>query len=175
MSNIHRIRILTELGELAYRNIEDLNLYFSRIVDDYSDIGAKFGDFSYEFNLPITKQNSLVFGSPESVGSKNYFNKNRNIPCQVFDNNEMILDGLISLVDVSIDSYKCKFFSKFKELIDTINENNPDGEEKTLKSLKFTPIYNWDYETSIIAHIQADYKDCDFYPIFTNTIVIKHE
>ena len=60
MSNIHRIRILTELGELAYRNIEDLNLYFSRIVDDYSDIGAKFGDFSYEFNLPITKQNSLV-------------------------------------------------------------------------------------------------------------------
>jgi len=161
MSNIHRIRILTELGELAYRNIEDLNLYFSRIVDDYSDIGAKFGDFSYDFNLPITKQNSLVFGSPESVGSKNYFNKNRNIPCQVFDNNEMILDGLISLVDVSIDNYKCKFFSKFKELIDTINENNPDGEEKTLKSLKFTPIYNWDYETSIIAHIQADYKDCD--------------
>ena len=161
MSNIHRIRILTELGELEYRDVEDLNINFSRIVDDFTDVGNKFGDFSYEFNLPITKQNSWVFGAPESIGAKNFFYKNRNISCQVFDNNELILDGLINLEEITLDSYKCKFYSKFKELVDTINENSSTGEQKTLRSLNFTPIYNWDYETSIIAHIQANYQNSD--------------
>jgi len=146
MSYISNIKIITELGQLYYKSAEDLNLNFSRIVDDLDEIDNRFGDFSYEFELPITKENSRIFGSPESNGSKGYFVKNKNISCQVFDNNQQILDGLINLEEVTEDSYKCKFYSKFKELIDSLNENNSLGDKKTLKDLNFPVIQNWQYE-----------------------------
>lgn len=161
MANNSNLRIVTELGELVYRQVSDLNLSFSRIVDDFTDVANRFGDFSYEFNLPIVKQNSLVFGSPESKGSRGVFIKNRNIQCQVYNNSKLLLDGLINLEGITKDTYKCKFYSKFKELIDTLNEKTTTGEDKTLRDLNFDPVLNWDYESSIINHINADYKDSD--------------
>lgn len=94
MSYIPKLRIITELGELEYKEVRDLSLNFSRIVDDFSDIENRFGDFSYDFTLPITKNNSKIFEAPESIGSKGYFVKNRNISCQVYDNNQLLLDGI---------------------------------------------------------------------------------
>ena len=161
MSNISNLRIITELGELIYKQVSDLNLSFSRIVDDFTDVSNRFGDFSYEFNLPIVKENSLIFGSPESIGSKNFFIKNRNILCRVYNNQQLILDGLINLEGVTQDTYKCKFYSKFKELIDTLNNKTSSGDDKTLRTLGFDPIINWQYETSIKNHILANYKDSD--------------
>lgn len=161
MSNISNLRIKTELGDLIYKQVSDLNLSFSRIVDDFTDISNKYGDFSYEFNLPIVKQNSLIFGSPEVVGSKNFFIKNRSISCQVFNNNQLILDGLINLEGITQDTYKCKFYSKFKELIDTLSSKNSSGENQTLRDLNLPLVYNWKYESSIIAHILAGYKNSD--------------
>lgn len=161
MSNIKNLRIITELGELVYKEVRDLNLSFNRIVDDYVDVSNRFGEFSYEFNLPIVKQNSLIFQSPESIGSKRIFIKNRNISCKVYNNNQLLLDGLISLEGITKNTYKCKFYSKFKELIDSLNEKLENGEEKTLKNLNLPVISNWDYEDSIIEHINAGYKDSD--------------
>jgi len=161
MSNISNLQIKTELGDLIYRQVSDLNLSFSRIVDDFTDISNKYGDFSYEFNLPIIKENSKIFGAPETIGSKNFFIKNRNIRCQVYNNNQLILDGLINLEGLTKDTYKCKFFSKFKELVDTLNSKTTTGENKTLRDLNFPIIHNWKYETSIIGHILADYKNSD--------------
>jgi len=161
MSNISNLRIKTELGDLIYRQVSDLNLSFSRIVDDFTDISNKYGDFSYEFNLPICKENSLIFGSPETIGSKNFFVKNRNILCQVFNNNQLILDGLINLEGLTQDTYKCKFFSKFKELIDILSQKNSSGENQTLRDLSNMVVTNWQYETSIIQHILANYKNSD--------------
>jgi hypothetical protein len=161
MSSISNLRIITELGELIYRQVADLNLSFSRIVDDFTDISNRFGDFSYEFNLPIVKENSLIFGAPESIGSKNFFVKNRNILCQVYNNNQLLLDGLINLESLTKDTYKCKFFSKFKELIDVLNQSSVTNNSKTLKELNFDPILGWDYETSIKEHILANYKNSD--------------
>jgi hypothetical protein len=161
MSNISKLRIITDLGELYYKRFEDLNLNFNRIVEDYSDISNRFGDFSYEFNLPIVKENSKIFGSPESLGLKGQFIKNRNINCKVYHNNQLILDGLINLEGVTKENYKCKFFSKFKELIDSLNEKLENGEEKTLKNLNLPIVSNWNYETSIIDHIRSNYKNSD--------------
>jgi len=161
MSHISNLRIKTELGELIYKEASDLNLSFSRIVDDFSDISNRFGDFSYEFVLPIVKENSLIFGSPEAIGSKNFFIRNRNISCQVFNNNQLILDGVINLEGITKDTYKCKFYSKFKELIDTLNEKTSTGADKTLKDLNFPILTGWTYETSIRDHINAGYKNSD--------------
>ena len=161
MSNITNLRIITELGELVYKQVEDLNLNFNRIVDDYTDISNRFGDFSYEFNLPIIKENSIIFGAPESIGSKGIFPRNRNIACKVFNDNQLILDGLINLEGLTKTTYKCKFYSKFKELIDVLNEKLENDEEKTLKSLNLPIVTGWTYEDSIIQHINSNYKNSD--------------
>jgi len=161
MSNKSNLRIVTELGELVYKQVSDLNLSFSRIVDDFTDVANRFGDFSYEFNLPIVKENSLIFQSPETKGSRGVFLKNRNISCQVYNNSQLILDGLINLEAITKTTYKCKFYSKFKELVDALNERTTDGKKKTLKDLNFTAIPNWNYESSMKDHILANYKDSD--------------
>jgi hypothetical protein len=161
MSNISNLRIITELGELIYKQVSDLNLSFSRIVDDFTDISNRFGDFSYEFNLPIVKENSLIFGAPESIGSKNFFIKNRNLSCQVYNNNQLLLDGLINLEGLTKDTYKCKFYSKFKELIDTLNSKTSSGEDKTLRNLTSLVIPSFNYETTVKDHILANYQNSD--------------
>ena len=161
MANISRLKIITELGELVYKQTSDLNLTFNRIVDDYTDIGNRFGDFSYDFNLPIVKQNSKIFDAPETGGSKGYFVKNRNIACQVYNNSQLLLDGVINLESVTKDTYLCKFYSKFKELIDSLNEKNDEGNDKTLKDLNLPVIENWNYETALINHLEANYADSD--------------
>ena len=154
------IRIITPLGELAYRSAEDLGISFNRIADDMQQIDNRFQDFSYDFELPFVKSNSLVFGAPEAKGSRNFFVKNQSISCQVYLNNALLLDGYINLEGLTSTGYKCKFYSKFKELIDSITSSNSDGSEKTLRDLQFDPIIGWQYETSMLAHINADYT-CD--------------
>ena len=146
------IRIITPLGDLAYRNVQELGIQFSRIVDDFQDPSNRFQDFSYDFELPYLKQNSIAFGAPESKGSKNYFPINQSIPCQVYLNNQLLLDGLINLELLTPTGYKCKFYSKFKELIDTLNLPNEDGSDKTLRDLKFPVVSGWSYEDSVVQH-----------------------
>jgi len=161
MAQVNNLRIITEFGELVYLSAESLNITFNRIVDDFTDISNRFADFTYEFDLPIVKENSQVFSFANALIVKNIFNINRNISCQVYLNNQLLLDGLINLESISQTSYRCKLYSKFKELIDSLNEIDPNtNEQKTLRSLKFPVIENWHYEESIIDHINA-YGDKD--------------
>ena len=156
MANINNLQILTEFGELVYNDAESLNISFNRVVDDFTGISNRFGEFSYDFDLPIVKENSIVFGYANAIGNKKIFPKNRNISCQVYLNNALLLDGLINLEAVTQTNYKCKFFSKFKELIDTLNAVDPNtNEEKTLKNLGLPIINDWHYEKSVINHINT--------------------
>ncbi len=161
MSKFPKIKIITEFGELFYRNATDLNITLNRIVDDFTDVSNRFGDFSYEFYVPIIKENSKVFSYVNSHGAKKVFPKNQNIKCQVFNDNLLLLDGLLNLEGLTQDSYKCKLYSKFKELIDTLNEKTDSGEDKTLRDLNLPVVHDWDYETTIINHINANYKNSD--------------
>lgn len=148
------IRIVTKYGELYYKSAEDLGILFNRIVDDLSDVENKYGEFSYDFFLPNVKQNASIFDYVIQKGRKKIFRKNQNIPCTVYNNNQLILSGLINLLGVSEEGYRCKFLSDFTALIDIL-------QEKKLNELIFPVIEDWSYEETIIAHILADHKNSD--------------
>lgn len=151
MAGINRLQILVYGEELDYKSAEDLGLSFQRIADDEIDMSKRYGEFSYSFDLPITKNNSRIFKQANAKGRKNIFNPNQDLPCQVYNNNQLLLDGVISLQGVTTKDFSCVFYSKLKEFSDLI-------EDKSLKDLQFDAI-EWDYEASIINHINADYKD----------------
>ena len=150
----NNLRIVTKYGELHYINATDLGIIFNRIADDFSDVENRYGEFSYDFFLPNVKQNAGVFDYVLQRGKKNIFKKNQDIPCQVYNNNNLILNGLLRLEGVSEKGYRCKFYSNFTALIDML-------EERRLNELTFPLIEDWKYEESIIQHILADYKDSD--------------
>lgn len=139
--------------ELEYKSAEDLGLTFTRIADNEADLSNKFGEFSYSFELPITKKNSKIFKYANTTGVKNIFIPNRDLPCQVYLNNALLLDGVISLQEVTTSSYNCVLYSKLKEFSDLIAN-------KTLQDLQF-PVITWDYEKSIINHWNANYMSSD--------------
>lgn len=153
MSKVNNLRIITEFGELVYQSAESLNIQLNRIVDDMTDISNRFAEFSYDFDIPIVKENSLIFSFANVLGEKRVFVKNKNIDCQVLLNQSLLLDGVINLEGITQSAYKCKFFSKFKELIDVLNEDDADGNQKTLRSLKLPLVKDWKYEDSIIDHV----------------------
>lgn len=153
MANTNRIRIIVYGQELDYKSAEDLGIKFNRVVDDLNDLSKKFGDFSYSFNLPITKNNSRIFGYANSHGKRNKFKPNQDLPCEVYNNDALLLDGVISLQGITSESFDCIFYSKLKEFSDIIKD-------KELKELNFDEI-SFNYETTMINHINADYANSD--------------
>ena len=67
MANVNRLQLITDRGELVYRDVNQLNISLSRIVDSFKDIGNRFGDFSYTFSLPMVKENNIIFNQLESI------------------------------------------------------------------------------------------------------------
>ena len=151
MAEINRLQILVYGEELQYKSAQDLGLSFQRIADDEVDLSKRYGEFSYTFDIPITKVNSRIFQEANATARKNIFQPNQDLPCQVYNNNQLLLDGVISLQGVTKTDFNCVFYSKLKEFSDLI-------EDKTLKDLQF-PVIEWSYESSIIDHINADYQD----------------
>lgn len=153
MANTKRIKIIVYGQELDYKSAEDLGIRFNRVVDDLQDLSKKFGDFSYSFDLPITKNNSTIFQYANAHGKRNIFNPNQDLPCKVYNNDRLLLDGVISLETVTSKSFSCVLYSKLKEFSNAIGDKN-------IRDLEFDTI-NFDYEDTIIDHIKANYSDSD--------------
>ena len=153
MSNVSRLRLQVYGNDLEYLSAADLGLTFTRIADNEADLSNKFGEFSYEFELPITKKNSSIFNYANTNGQKNIFVSNRDLPCQAYNNNELLLDGYISLQAVTELSFNCVLYSKLKEISDLI-------ENLTLQDLKI-PTITWNYESSMIEHWNHNYMTSD--------------
>jgi hypothetical protein len=153
MAVTNRLQILVYGQELDYRSATDLGISFQRIADDEVDLSKRYGEFSYSFELPITKNNSTIFLSANAHGRKNIFVPNRDLPCQVYNNNQLLLDGVISLQEVTQTSFVVIFYSKLKEFSDLIAD-------KSLQDLEF-PTITWEYEKTIIQHIRANYETSD--------------
>jgi hypothetical protein len=171
MSITNRIKIIVDNQQLDYKSAEDLGIKFNRIVDDLSDLNNKFGDFSYSFNLPITKNNNNIFKFANAHGKQNKFKPNRDLPCRVYNNDRLLLDGVISLEGITNESYTCNFYSKLKEFTDVVKD-------KTLKDLEFEEI-RFNYETTIRNHINYDYANSDealyqFPLVFYSTYYCQH-
>jgi hypothetical protein len=158
MADINNIKIQLYDGSLIdYISAESLGIKFSRIADNFNDPSKKYGDFSYTFNLPKTKNNDRIFEFPDAKGRTGIFN-GKSFECRVFNNNELLLDGIIELTTVNRDSYGCNFYSNFTLLVDELKDKN-------LKDLKYDPIniaaFSNNVERFIVSHINADYENSD--------------
>lgn len=153
MSDINRLKLLVYGEDLEYKSARDLQITFTRIADNEADLSNKVGEFSYSFELPITKKNSKIFGYANVRGNKNIFKPNQDLPCQVYCNDQLLLDGVISLQGITSTNYNCVLFSKLKEISDLI-------ENKTLQDLQFDTI-EFNYEKTIVEHINANYMTSD--------------
>jgi hypothetical protein len=142
------IKIVLENGlELDYQNAGDLNIKLNRIVEDYSDPGKRFGDFSYSFKLPKTKNNRKAFEYPDVKGRTRIFN-GKQFECKLYDHSNLILDGIIELSSFDQSSFKCNFYSKFTQFADSIKN-------KKLNELQSLDVVSWNYEKSIVDHING--------------------
>ena len=57
MSTTNRLKLICYNDEFDYKKAEDLGLSFQRIGDDEIDMSKRYGEFSYSFELPKTKNN----------------------------------------------------------------------------------------------------------------------
>lgn len=166
MATEARIEIIVEGNRrLDYESPEDLGIKFNRIVENLQDIGRRFGEYSLSFNLPITKRNASVFDFPTSEGRRRVFIGTQK-ECRVYNNNKLLLDGIIELRGINNESFECAFFSKFTQLIDDIRD-------KDLRDIDMGTIAPYEYENDLIAHVNSNYsrEDTDYqYPLcFYNT------
>jgi len=151
---MNNIKILLDNGNvLDYENDTGLGIKLNRIVDDLRDISKRFGEFSYSLSLPKTKNNRKCFEFPDVKGRREIF-KGKSFGCQVFNNNVLLLDGIIELSGYDSDTYKCVFYSSFTQLVDELKG-------KKLVDGTFLPTIEWNYEQTIKTHLDANYQNAD--------------
>jgi len=153
------IRIQTADGNrLDYSTPESLGIKFNRIADDYTDIKKRWGEFSYAFSLPKTKKNEKILGYPSTNSNQRKFGVNP-IGISVFNNDALLLSGNLELQRIKADSYECRFYSELTQLLDAL-------EDVDLQDITgFEHIENWNEETTIRNHTNANYQssdDCDY-------------
>jgi hypothetical protein len=162
------IKIQTVSGKrLDYTTPESLNIKFNRVIDDYNKPDKRFGEFSYTFSLPKTKNNNRIFGTADVYTVVNKFKINP-IEINVFNFDELLLSGILEVYLIKEKTYECRFYSKLTQLVDSL-------QDVMLNKLTTTPqIDNWNYEVTMRDHINADYKNSDeasyqFPLVFYNT------
>lgn len=148
MANSNNILIQLANGQhLDYTAETDLGIKLNRIVDDFIDPSKRYGEFSYTFSLPKTKNNDLVFEFPDSKGRIRVFN-GKTFACDVYNNNQILLSGIIELTGTKVDSYECRFYSKLTQFTDTIKG-------KKMNDMTYLPTIPWQFEKSIANHIRV--------------------
>lgn len=162
------IKIQTDSGEiLDYTTPEDLDISFNRIIDEYTEPDTRFGEFSYSFSLPKTKRNARILGFSNTYNVQRKFSVNPQ-GISVFNNDALVLSGILELESIERNSYECRFYSKLTQLTDVL-------EDVDLIDIDTMPIISdWNYETTIRNHINSNYKSSDetsyqFPMIFYNT------
>ncbi|GHM98849.1 hypothetical protein WSM22_03390 [Cytophagales bacterium WSM2-2] len=151
---ISDLKIILDSGDqLDYTSPADLGIKLNRIVDDLTDISKRWGEYSYTVSFPKTKNNARVFEFPDTKGRTKIF-VGKQWGCKVINNNQLLVDGIFELNEYDAKSYKGVIYSKLTELIDNIGS-------KKLSDLTALPTISWDYENTIAAHINADYKNSD--------------
>jgi hypothetical protein len=159
MANINNVKIeVNNYLYLDYLREDQLAIKLNRIVDDFQNPTKRFGEFSYTLSLPRTKNNDSVFEYPDVKGRINIF-VGKIFDCRVYNNNELLLDGIIELSGIDEDTYNCQFYSKITQLIDDIGSTFVSN-LKVAKPVLFNPSTTV-YENLIINHINAEYKNAD--------------
>ena len=169
MSNINNLQlILNDRFSMDFRNPEDLSIRLNRIADDLREPSKAFGDFSYSFTLPFTKNNNRVFGNINEFDIQNKF-VGKTFTAKVILNDDSLLEGELVVNEVLQSGYKCVLYSAFKELADQIKDRD-------LVDLQFDNV-DWNFENTINNYnnrnsnetITSDNSDICFPFIFYNT------
>lgn len=151
---ITNIKIQTTDGRLIdYSKAEDLSIKMNRIADDLQDIEARYGEFSYSFSIPMTRNNMEIFGYAGADNVKNIFKINP-VEVKVFNNDLLLFTGQIELKSIEDGKYKCNLYSKLTQLVDALQDKN-------MQSISICPKITWNYEDSIRAHISSGFTNCD--------------
>jgi hypothetical protein len=154
---IVNIKILTNDGkQIDYIKAEDLNIRMNRVADDLQNIEARYGEFSYSFSLPMTRNNQEIFGFAGIRNVKNIFKVNP-IEIKVFNNDLLLLSGQLELQKISGEMYECVFYSKLTQLTDELRDKN-------MNEITICPQIDWNYEITINSHITAGYLNSDQTP-----------
>ena len=150
--------------QIDYVNAEDISIKMNRVADDLTKPDSRFGEYSYTFSVPKTRNNVSIFGYAGVAHVKNIFQINP-IDVEVFNNDLLILTGQLELQEITEDKFKCVFYSKLTQLSD-------DLKDKNLQELTVCPQIAWNYETTIRGHINSGstaYREFEFPFIFYNT------
>jgi hypothetical protein len=151
------IKIITSSGkQIDYKSPADLNIKMQRIADDMQDIEARFGEYSLTFSIPKTRNNVEIMQYAGINGVKNAFKANP-IAVDVYNNDLLIVSGQLELTSIKEDVYECVFYSKFTQLVDSLQDKN-------MQDIQSCPKITWNYESTIVAHVNAGYADCDATP-----------
>ena len=68
------IKIITSSGkQVDYKEAKDLGIKMNRIGDDLTNPDSRYGEFSYSFSLPMTRNNIEIFGYAGTPDVKNIF------------------------------------------------------------------------------------------------------
>lgn len=154
---ISNIKIQTSDGrQIDFEKEEDLSIRMNRIADDLQDIEARFGEFSYSFSLPMTRNNTSIFGFAGVPHIRKTFKVNP-IDVKLYNNDLILLAGQLELQEIVDNKYKCILYSKLTQLID-------DLKDKNMQELSNCPKIPWDYENTIINHILTGGTNCDDTP-----------
>lgn len=158
MANTTDIRIIIdERFNLDYEDAESLNIKFNRVVEDFTDLSKRFGEFSYTFSLPKTKTNVMAFDYATVKGKRRLFEGTQK-PCRVYNKSRLLLDGVVELRSVTTNTLELAFYSKFTQLLDDLKGLN--GREKSLKDIiSLGNIEDFNYESSIRAHINSQFTE----------------
>jgi hypothetical protein len=151
---MNSVRIVTEQGQVFdYYNLEDLNIRLNRVIDDYNDIETRFSEYSYQFSLPKTNNNNLIFQHANAEDLINKFERN-SFNVTVFLNSSVLFKGILSLLAIEESNYRCVLLSKVSELVDDLGELE-------LREITTLPDIDWDYENTIRTHVNANYQSSD--------------
>ncbi len=154
---ITNIKIITSDGrQIDYEKEEDLSIKMNRVADDLQDIEARYGEFSYSFSLPMTRNNTEIFNFAGIPHVRRMF-KITPIDVKVYNNDLLILIGQLELQEIEDEKYKCVFYSKLTQLVDALADKN-------MQEISVCPKIPWDYEDTIRGHIATGGTNSDETP-----------
>lgn len=147
------VRIITNKGERIDYFDDQLGIVLNRIVEENRDIQTRFGEFSYRMRLPSTKNNNRIFNNIKHKDTTNRFRINKT-EVSVFLHSDLLFSAVLLFVGDNRQGYICNLVSKMSLFIDEI-------ENKSLKDIQSIPDIEFDYEATIIDHVNQNMLSSD--------------
>lgn len=123
--------------QLVDLNISDLNFPLVKEIADFTDPSRRNGDYSYSIKLPTSKNNMKAFKFINILNAINKFNKTKNYDCQLYDNDNLLIDGMFILTSITESYFVGNITNKFKGDIISLMGN------KTLQDIQL-PIIDFE-------------------------------